>query len=236
MKLVTTLSAAMLIVALGLSGAHAQSPGNSPAAGGPSAAPSMSPSEGAGGATDMAPGGPSAGAMQSEQGGPDLGGPKGNRPPMNAESGGNAEGKSGAMAEDKNNLQTGEQPSANAKNKGDLQSGGQAGNDTKDKTGATAQGQKPGKDGKSARLETQQVSKVKGYFSQHKPAGKAIDKTEVSVSIGIALPGAIALYDLPPGVIVVSGPCPIKYFIWGDDVVLVDSCTREVVEIIAGVA
>jgi hypothetical protein len=236
MRLVTMLSAAMLIVALGLSGADAQSPGSNPGAGGPSAAPSIPPSEGAGGATDMAPGGPSAGAMQNEQGGPNLGGPKGNQPPLNAESGENAEGKSGAKAEGKNNLQTGGQPGANAKNKGDLQSNGQAGNETKGKTGATAQSQKSGKDGKSARLETQQVSKVKGYFSQHKPAGKAIDKTEVSVSIGIALPGAIALYDLPPDVIVVSGPCPIKYFVWGDDVVLVDSCTREVVEIIAGVA
>jgi hypothetical protein len=37
-------------------------------------------------------------------------------------------------------------------------------------------------------------------------------------------------------VIVVSGACPIKYFVWGDDIVLVDSCTREVVEIIVGVA
>jgi hypothetical protein len=37
-------------------------------------------------------------------------------------------------------------------------------------------------------------------------------------------------------VIVVSGACPIKYFVWGEDIVLVDSCTREVVEIIVGVA
>jgi len=33
-----------------------------------------------------------------------------------------------------------------------------------------------------------------------------------------------------------SGACPIKYFVWDDDIVLVDSCTREVVEIISGVA
>jgi hypothetical protein len=33
-----------------------------------------------------------------------------------------------------------------------------------------------------------------------------------------------------------GGACPIKYFVWGDDIVLVDSCTREVVEIIVGVA
>jgi hypothetical protein len=63
-----------------------------------------------------------------------------------------------------------------------------------------------------------------------------IEKSRVSVSIGVALPAAVALYDLPPDVIVVSGACPIKYFVWGDDIVLVDSCTRHVVEIIPGVA
>jgi hypothetical protein len=65
---------------------------------------------------------------------------------------------------------------------------------------------------------------------------KSVEKTEVNVSIGIAIPGPIALYNLPPDVIVVSSACPIKYFVWGDDVVLVDSCSREVVEIIVGVA
>ena len=40
----------------------------------------------------------------------------------------------------------------------------------------------------------------------------------------------------PLEVIVVSGACPIKYFVWDDDIVLVDSCSREVIEIIADVA
>ena len=62
---------------------------------------------------------------------------------------------------------------------------------------------------------------------------KAVDRSEISVSIGFALPGTIVLYDLPPDVIVVRGGCGIKYFLWGDDVVLVDSCTRRVVDIVA---
>jgi hypothetical protein len=85
-------------------------------------------------------------------------------------------------------------------------------------------------------VDSQQITKVKTHFSQHKPTVKSINKTEVSVSIGVAIPGTLVLYDLPPDVIVVVGDCPIKYFVWGDDVVLVDSCTREVVEIIVGVA
>jgi Protein of unknown function (DUF1236) len=109
---------------------------------------------------------------------------------------------------------------------------------TEDKAGTAAEGGTAGEDkaGKSARLEPQQTSKVKSYFSQHRPTVKSIDRAEVSVSIGVAIPGTIELYDLPPDIIVVEGGCPIQYFVWDDDVVLVDSCTREVVEIIVGVA
>ena len=108
----------------------------------------------------------------------------------------------------------------------------------KPKAGATAEGKgdRNNRPGKTVRLESNDVSKVRTYFSQHRPSAKRIDRNEVSVSIGIGIPSAIALYDLPPDVIVVSGACPIKYFVWDDDIVLVDSCTREVVEIISGVA
>jgi hypothetical protein len=178
--------------------------------------------------------------MQEGQADPGLTGPKGNQPPM-AEGQGKPEGKAGSKADGKGDLETGNKAGAKAA-KGDRdtdrQTGSQAEGDSgaSGKTGSTAEGQKASKGGKSARLESEQVSKVKSHFSQNKPRVKAIDKDEVSVSIGIALPGTIALYDLPPDVIVVGGPCPIRYFVWGDDVVLVDSCTREVVEIIVGVA
>lgn len=88
--------------------------------------------------------------------------------------------------------------------------------------------------GKSARIDREQVDKARTYFRQNKPSVKSVDRTEISVSIGAPLPGGIVLYDAPD-VIIVSGGCPIKYFVWGEDVVLVDSCTREVVEIIVGV-
>ena len=257
MKLVPMLSAATLVVALGLSSAYAQSPGSEQGAGGPSASPpSIAPSQGVGGAPDMAPGGSPAGAMHEGQASPGLTGPKGDQPPMSAESEGKAKGeasakaegdvdaesKTGAKAEGQGDLETRGEAGAKAEGKGDLETRGEAGAkaendvDAEGKAGATAEGQKPGKSGKSVRLESQQVSKVKTYFSQNKPRVKAIDKDEIAISIGIALPGAIALYDLPPDVIVVGGPCPIRYFVWGDDIVLVDSCTREVVEIIVGVA
>jgi Protein of unknown function (DUF1236) len=130
-----------------------------------------------------------------------------------------SEGKSGKMTEGK--------PGAATE--------GKTGATTEGKTGTTAEG-KAGTEGKSVKLQSQDVSKVKSYFSEHKPSVQRIEKSRVSVSIGVALPATVVLYDLPPDVIVVHGSCPIKYFLWGDDVVLVDSCTRDVVEIIPGVA
>ena len=128
-----------------------------------------------------------------------------------------SEGKSGKMTEG--------QPGAATEGKAT----------TEGKSGTTAEG-KAGTEGKSVKLQSQDVSKVKSYFSEHKPSVQRIEKSRVSVSIGVALPGTVVLYDLPPDVIVVHGACPIKYFVWGEDIVLVDSCTRHVVEIIPGVA
>jgi hypothetical protein len=115
--------------------------------------------------------------------------------------------------------------------KGETATEGKTGATTSEgKTGAKTDS-KPG--GKAAKVDAQQVGKVKTHFSQHRPNVKSVSRTEVSVSVGVAVPSAVVLYDLPPDIIVVEGGCPIKYFLWGDDtVVLVDSCTREVVELV----
>jgi hypothetical protein len=122
-----------------------------------------------------------------------------------------------------------------AKGETDARAKGETEDRSKGDTDATAEGESR-KSGASAKIEPQQVQKVKTYFSSHRPSVRRVDRTEVSVSVGIALPGTIVLYDLPPDIIVVEGGCPIRYFVWGEDVVLVDSCTRHVVEIIVGVA
>jgi len=245
MKSRLSLTAAAFVVVLGLSGsAYAQAPGEMNQSGPPAAAPGAG--AGGPGASDMAPGGPGGGAAQENQGSPKLSGPKGDRPGPSAES----EGKAGTKTE--GDMQSGgkagaeaqgeDKPGTKAEGKGDLETRDKAGTKAEDdigaegKAGTTAEGKQRDKAGKSVTLESQQVSKVRSHFSQHKPRVKSIDRNEISVSIGLALPGAIVLYDLPPDVIVVSGACPIKYFVWGEDIVLVDSCTREVVEIIVGVA
>ena len=76
---------------------------------------------------------------------------------------------------------------------------------------------------------------MKSYFAEHRPSVQRIEKSQVSVSIGVVLPSTVVLYDLPPDIVVVEGACPVKYFVWGDDIVLVDSCSRHVVEIIGGI-
>jgi hypothetical protein len=229
----TLLSAAGVVLALGLTAAQAQTPGGDSAPSGPPAAsPDMSggPAGGNGspaGGADYKAGGPSG----TPSGGPpaDIGESSAGDLPAegkgdDAAAGADDKGKAGTAAGKQDKAGT-----ATEKQKSGTMTEGEAGATTK---GAGAEG----KAGKSAKVDSQQITKVKTYFSQHKPTAKSINKTEVSVSIGVALPSAIVLYDLPPDVIVVVGDCPIKYLVWGDDVVLVDSCTREVVEIIVGVA
>ena len=55
------------------------------------------------------------------------------------------------------------------------------------------------------------------------------------MSIGVGIPAGIALAPLPPDIVIVAADCPLQYFLWGDDVVLVNSCSREVVDIIPNI-
>ena len=89
-------------------------------------------------------------------------------------------------------------------------------------------------DRKRAQFEPRDKEKVRTYFSQHKPNVKRVDRDRVSVSIGVAIPGTIDLYPLPAGVVVVAD-CPLQFFLWGNDVVIVDSCSREVVDIVPNI-
>jgi hypothetical protein len=89
--------------------------------------------------------------------------------------------------------------------------------------------------GATAKIDTNQKQKVRAYFSEHRPTAKRVDKNEVSVSIGVGIPSSIALAPLPPTIVIVAADCPLNYFLWGDDIVLVDSCSREVVDIIPSI-
>jgi Protein of unknown function (DUF1236) len=264
MKLVssTLVSATALVLALGFTAVQAEpqqggmSTGSPPAAGNntggnpgatdsPAGRPDQ-PGAAAGNSDQMSPGedkGKSAKGAMPPEGQSGKGAKDGN------EASGQDNNAAGAGDKGKGKSAEGTMPSEGKGSNDAKPSGkaeGQGGNTTegksatdedvsgKSKAGATPEG-KGDRPGKSVRLESNDVSKVRTYFSQHRPTAHRIDRHQVSVSIGVAIPSAIVLYDLPPDVIVVSGACPIKYFVWEDDIVLVDSCTHEVVEIISGV-
>jgi hypothetical protein len=243
MKLVKTtlLSAAGVILALGLTAAQAQDYGGGEAGGPPAAGPDKAGGGPAGGAPEGgAPAGETSKATEPKPA-DKTGKAAGQTEKMGGEEAGKAakDEKAGAeMKDEKAGAAMKDEKAGTAaetKDTTDKAATKDKGETTEGEAGATADtkaGAEGAAEGKAAKVDAQQISKVKTYFSQQKPNVKVVEKTEISVSVGIVVPSAIVLYDLPPDVIVVEGGCTIKYFVWGDDVVLVDSCSRRVVEII----
>ncbi len=257
MKLVKTtlLGAAGVVLALGLTAAHAQDYSGGEAGGPPAAGPdaagggaasgaptggapeTMTESPAGAGAESTAPErkpGAKAGKAvgQADKTGQDAAGKAAKEEKAGAKT---ESGTAGTAADTKDTMDKATTDKGEAKDSVDKTATEKGEAATEDKAGATADTKAGAEDadGKTAKVEPEQINKAKTYFRQNRPRVKAIDRSEISVSIGFALPGTIVLYDLPPDVIVVRGGCGIKYFLWGDDVVLVDSCTRRVVDIVA---
>jgi hypothetical protein len=240
-------SAAVLIVALGVSVAMAQEPNGGMTPGGP---PAAGPNAGAapnggqlGGESAPLPNEGAPGQVGRDTGGPGGSAATGSEPgspkqmkenPTAQEQGGGTpssreqEGKNAGKSSDHEGKAATQEGKTGSSREGKADAEGKAG------TSGAAKAEGEGKGG--ARLGSQQVTKVKSYFAEHRPSVQRIEKSQVSVSIGVVLPSTVVLYDLPQDVVVVEGACPIKYFVWGDDIVLVDSCSRHVVEIIGGIA
>lgn len=224
----TLVSAAALFVALSLTAVQAEPQQNDMSSGTPPATGNLGAGDSGGAPAD---GGRPGQAEQSDQMGPGQG-----KADAKGKSAGSLPSEGNAAKEPTGNAEAQDETARPGKGKADSTAEGGLPDEGKARTTAKGKGDFVGKAGKRARLESNDVSRVRSHFSQHKPTAQRIDRDQVSVSIGVALPGAIALYDLPPDVIVVTGACPIKYFVWDDDIVLVDSCSREVIEVIADVA
>ena len=251
-QIFTAASAAVLSLAIGVSCAYAGATSNEggPAGGAnptaaqtaPNAAPAVPNAQD--GAQDAMPGKaqgksanqPSSGGAHERSGEKSDQVPKGAAKSEDDRGGKSAEGnddkpgdRRGREAADANDLNG--DKAAERQGKGDTSStrGG------KDEATAKSKNEKdPKGDRKRAQFEPRDKEKVRTYFSQHKPNVKRVDRDRVSVSIGVALPGAIDLYPLPAGVVVVAD-CPLQFFLWGNDVVIVDSCSREVVDIVPNI-
>jgi hypothetical protein len=135
-------------------------------------------------------------------------------------------------AEVKGQTRTGAEVEGDAKT-GEAKTGAEMEGDAK--TGATEKGMKDGEGKAAVKVEPEQKTKITSYFRENKPDVKVVEKSSLSVSIGIVVPAAISLHPLPADIIVVAGDCSLLYFLWGSDLVLVDSCSRHVVDIIPGI-
>ena len=254
-QILAAASAAVLSLALGVGCAYAGATSNE---GGAVGTPNPSAAQTSPNAAPAGPsaqdGGPGAqGAMPGKAEGksatqPSVGGAQtgereksGKAPKGAVKSEDDRDGKSAEHGKDERAGDRGREAAETKDRPGDKSAEGQhkdEGSSTRgDKDGTTAESrdEKDGKgDRKRAKFEPRDKEKVKTYFSQHKPNVKRVDRDRVSVSIGVAIPGSIALYPLPAGVVVVAD-CPLQYFLWGDDLVIVDSCSREVVDIVPNI-
>jgi hypothetical protein len=225
-QIANLLGTAAVLAALSFTPALAQ---GTPDRGGPAASPPTSGAMESGGAA-----GPRSGTTSSQPSGATGAGPGAAGAQGGAATEAQTPGRTDGARGEKSTEQTGRpsegRPAGETKESVDRDKAGTKA--TEGKTGDTS----AGRDGGRAKIEPQQVQKVKTYFSSHKPTVKRVERSSVSVSVGVAVPAAVALYPLPPDVVVVSGDCPLQYFVWGDDVVLVDSCSRQVVQILVGVA
>jgi hypothetical protein len=245
-----TISAAAMVLALGLAPAHAGAAGNQApgAAGGPSlgaggpSAPMQSPAgaaagdaaapigQGAGKAMpDRDAAAPSAGTAQgkaAEPADPSQAGRKAENSDGISSKDGDRAGRTGADTATTDADRDGQASSADR----DMKRDGEA-------RSAESDVKRDGRDkAAKAEIKPEQKAKVRSYFSSNKPKVKRVERDAVSVSIGVVVPGSIALYALPADIVVVAGDCPLQYFVWGDAIVLVDSCSRHVVDIVPGVA
>jgi hypothetical protein len=115
---------------------------------------------------------------------------------------------------------------------------GEAGADTKTTAGADT---KAGASSEAKiELNQEQKTEIKQVFTENTTviqSAPRVERTAVSVSVGVAIPTHVRLAPLPSTIVVdVPSDCELMYFVWGSDVVIVDDCSRRVVEIIVNVA
>lgn len=136
---------------------------------------------------------------------------------MRDDKGGADKSKAAADANDK--------PGGNDKARADDKSG------SDDKSAATGKSEGATGAGSGPKLTSDQRTKVQSGFRGHKD--KSVKNLNVSISIGTAIPRSVTLYAVPEEVVVIVPEYRrYKYFIYEDEVVIVDPDTYEIVEVI----
>jgi hypothetical protein len=100
-----------------------------------------------------------------------------------------------------------------------------------DKSAATGKSEGTAGAGAGPKLSGEQRTKVQSSFRGHKD--KSVKNLNVSISVGTAIPRSVTLYAVPEDVVVIVPEYRrYKYFVYEEEVVIVDPDTYEIVEVI----
>ena len=112
-----------------------------------------------------------------------------------------------------------------------------------EKNERTGQGTQPGTAGtsttttersssaKSVQLSTEQRTRIKSIVTTHREA--RVDRVDFSISVGVRVPRTVHLVALPEEVVVIVPQFRgFYYFIVGDEIVIVDRATLEIVAVL----
>jgi hypothetical protein len=100
-----------------------------------------------------------------------------------------------------------------------------------------AQGSRGSDTDVSVKFSSEHKTKVRSYFKKNRVTVDPVERASISVSVGGTVPQHITLHPLPQTIVVDLPPdAEYHYFVWGNDIVIVDARTHVVVEILYDVA
>jgi hypothetical protein len=87
--------------------------------------------------------------------------------------------------------------------------------------------------GRPAQLSADQRTRIHQSLFRGRTEVRRLDKVEFAVRVGVTVPRTVVFYDLPADIVeIVPAYRAYKYFLVGDEIVIVDPATYEIVDVI----
>jgi hypothetical protein len=87
--------------------------------------------------------------------------------------------------------------------------------------------------GRPAQLSADQRTRVHQSLFRGRAEVRRLDKVDFAVRVGVTVPRTVVFYDLPADIVeIVPAYRAYKYFLVGDEIVIVDPATYEIVDVI----
>lgn len=87
--------------------------------------------------------------------------------------------------------------------------------------------------GRAAQLSADQRTRIHQSLFRGRAEVRRLDKVDFAVRVGVAVPRTVVFYDLPADIVeIVPAYRAYKYFLVGDEIVIVDPATYEIVDVI----